>query len=316
MQRHKGDGVWLIRHDEHDLFAYKDFYPLLNVNNTLIALMNSQMTDDMVIEILRMMIKYNTVIPIRSLNYAINNYRENVVKWYIKNFPDGITSSFINIAFFIMATTNGSINIVELLHQHLSMSGKLEYVTHGYSNAINNRNLRLLEWLHNHGYTPSTNPIAEAVVKGYLDIIIWLYERGYNYTADGGFLAVMRNNYNDVLEWLINHNDNDRINLNTSMSFDAAAYAGDLELLRYLYDTSPDPRGVSGDGFMDAISRGHLNVLRYLFEEREIDMDSEYLHSLEQIASNRKQQDILDYLRRISIYTNGRLPIRNFSSLT
>lgn len=244
---------------------------------------------------------YNTCnqLKVNVMDYAAMKGRLDIMKWLYKN-----TSEIITIRTMNKSAENGHFDVVEWLYENM-----IEW----YDNktlkcAVEGGNLDILKFLYQnrqkifiedivkyYSYEYYFNEYKEqkmecdnlmiiAIQKGFLDIVIWLYNiNKTNYDAiisvdDQNVVSKFREMYKEGVE---NH------------FIEYAAMSGHLEIIQWFYKQHLNNDSNLAMHF--AARNGHLHIVKWLHEE----CNEKPSYETKYWATRNKQFEIIQYLDSI-----------------
>jgi hypothetical protein len=155
------------------------------------------------------------------------------------------------------AARAGRVDIMEWLYSH---NVKIDRETLKY--AIMGGHYRVLYWLKNHGvrFVNGCSGIEHALINDHDDMIKWLHAQGCGIECEEFFEAA-RLGRKDILDWLCaRHGHMD------GFAADGAAFAGNLELLKYIFSRLSEKEKRSCSIHSNAVLSGQLHVVKWVFE--------------------------------------------------
>lgn len=101
-----------------------------------------------------------------------------------------------------------------------------------------------------------------AAEKGHLDVIVWLYENGFNKHTSDGLYSAMKNEHVDVVNWYLEHQEN---NNRKSLQIKAIEQ-GEFSILKWLKENYDEFYGFENSHFLWAIFYNHYNIVDFMVD--------------------------------------------------
>lgn len=243
------------------------------------------------LEELKKLYASNVTAPFNVMNYAAANGKLKIMKWLYENTTEILTLNTMN-----KAALNGHFEVVEWLYDNMIEwhdsktlkcaveSGNLEVLKFLFQN---NQKILIEDIVKYHSQEYCINEYKEqkiecdnlmiiAVQKGFLDIVIWLYNTNKtNYDA----IASINDKFCELnKEGVENH------------FIEYAAMSGHLEIVKWLYDHKINDDNTFTMHF--AARNGHLHIVKWLYENKK----EKFSYDTRYWAMRNKQYDIVQYL--------------------
>lgn len=177
----------------------------------------------------------NTAIIVKN-NYAIGKLYDKKIHtliWSIKN---------NHLEFLKWMSNKGDFNTIYSLR------------TTGWSYALEYNNLIIIKWLHYNEFI-SEDILIFATYDGDLEIIKWLYNKGYKFTNQVMRLAEERSNIKIIKFWFINGG---KI---TEYGMNCAAINDKLDIMKWYYNEGIDITDLS---IQYVIERANMSILMWI----------------------------------------------------
>lgn len=218
-----------------------------------------------------------------------------VVTYFLEEFPEKVNPAILDSKAFRLAASHGHLPVVQYLHQYTPIHGEWRVNIH----ARNDEALRLAA-AHGHlevvKYLVKTakanigayhhEAFREAAANGHLEVVVYLVEAGAEIMAlDGqGLHRAAGNGHIDVVKYLLGDSvslensklpiiplsayrttERDLVHTQNDQALRQAASKGHLEVVKYLVEEKgADVHALDDDALLQASMEGRLEVVRYL----------------------------------------------------
>ena len=183
-----------------------------------------------------------------TVKYATINGFIDIIIFFNDNYKEkNIYSS--NIISY--AASNGHLNIIKYIYENENVNFN--------NNNNSNQKIEKINLL------SGRLAIDLAALNGHLDIIKWLdYNKNENCSKNALYNAC-KNGHFDIVKWLI---INKKLLFINRRSIDFAAYNGNIEIIRFLYDNNL--RFSTKKAMDSAAENGHIECLKYLHKNLDV----------------------------------------------
>ena len=155
--------------------------------------------------------------------------------------------------------------------------------------------------------------LVYASEKGYADIVRYLLEKGANSHLSEALTLASEHGHFEIVKMLVGKIGcvNNRPSLhdgaqaimnsgfrpNTDLALMAACHAGNLRIVKYLHTHSININVCDGRNLLIVCEKGYIDILEYLVVHR---ISIKYYHIALELAHNKKQHHIVQYLMMLS----------------
>ncbi|KAF0714645.1 Aste57867_3767 [Aphanomyces stellatus] len=193
-----------------------------------------------------------------AIDFATENDHLDVVQWLCENRTEGCTIKALQVA-----ADRGKRKLFDLLRGH----NKGEHDRIKMDTAAANGYIDILEYLHDHGATCTTDAMDLAAGKGHFEVVQWLDAmRTEGCTVNAMDVAAGRND-RAMVEYLFNASCSEPECSTKAM--DNAAAGGHLDMLQWLRMNTT--AGCTNDAVDQAARGNHWDVVKWLFANCKVD---------------------------------------------
>lgn len=192
-----------------------------------------------------------SLITIKCINEACISGNDKVLKLCLEKEPDYVDYAYYGAD---IACSNGNLNMIKILDEY----GYL-FSEDSINGAVEFGHYNIAKFLYDiHRVEPAEFAISEAVMKGYLDIIKWLYKEKLLNVIDINevMLLACSNNKLSIVKWL-----EDKIDP-TQTCMDCACESNAMDVAKHLYEKYN--MFCTDTSFDVTASEGHIEMIEWL----------------------------------------------------
>ncbi|GMF30695.1 unnamed protein product [Phytophthora lilii] len=225
-----------------------------------------------------------------GVKFAARHGRLDIVQWFHEYYPHSFSEEPMNLA-----ALGGQMEVLTWLHEHRS-EGCTEAASYY---AARNGHLNVVQWLHEHYSSKfDVSVMDQAALNGHLHIVRWLHENRSEGCSKRAMGSAADNGHLDVMLYLLE---------NRSEGFygNAMETPQNIEILCLFRNMDSDDSRSGSQSNQQQLQR-----LKVVFEERP-DFCRGCLRSLAEIACEKGNFKILDWLTPFGLELRSTIPIRN-----